>query len=126
VRRGPGLVDDATDRCPNEIGLFKQLAAFGNELMDVHLMRRASKPTIAQYRGSGTPRVEKVKYVEAEHAIQISADHGSYPVMKKFLDARRGRNLSLDEMNNVAKMADSIMFTIKQMKLIDVAYRSAF
>ena len=42
------------------------------------------------------------------------------------LKSRKGRVLSLDEINHVGAIADSLAFTIEQMARIDEAYRAAF
>jgi len=47
-------------------------------------------------------------------------------VLDKYLKSRKGRVLTLDEMNHVGAIADSLAFTIEQMVRIDQAYRSAF
>ena len=47
-------------------------------------------------------------------------------MLDKYLKARKGRKLSLDEINHVAAVADSLAFTIEQMAKIDKAYQSAF
>ncbi len=51
---------------------------------------------------------------------------GGYQVLDKYLKSRKGRTLSLDEINHIAAVADSLAFTIDQMARIDEAYRSAF
>ena len=51
---------------------------------------------------------------------------GGYQVLDKYLKSRRGRVLSLDEINHVGAVADSLAFTIDQMARVDQAYRSAF
>ena len=51
---------------------------------------------------------------------------GGYQVLDKYLKSRKGRVLSLDEINHVAAIADSLAFTIEQMARIDEAYRAAF
>jgi type ISP restriction-modification system protein len=51
---------------------------------------------------------------------------GSYQVLDKFLKSRKGRALSLDEINRVAAVANALAFTIEQMAKIDEAYRAAF
>jgi len=47
-------------------------------------------------------------------------------VLDKYLKSRKGRNLSLDEINHIAAVADSLAFTIDQMAKIDSAYKAAF
>ncbi len=51
---------------------------------------------------------------------------GGYQVLDKYLNSRKGRKLSLDEIDHVAKIADALAFTIDQMAKIDDAYRAAF
>jgi hypothetical protein len=47
-------------------------------------------------------------------------------VLDKYLKSRKGRHLSLDEIDHVGAVADSLAFTIEQMDAIDAAYRTAF
>ena len=51
---------------------------------------------------------------------------GGYQVLDKYLKSRKGRVLSLDEINHVSAIADSLAFTIEQMARIGEAYRAAF
>ena len=51
---------------------------------------------------------------------------GGYQVLDKYLKSRKGRVLSLDEINHVGAIADSVAFTIEQMAKIDKAYQVAF
>jgi hypothetical protein len=50
---------------------------------------------------------------------------GGYQVLDKYLKSRKGRKLTLDEIDHVAAVADSLAFTIEQMAKIDKAYRAA-
>ena len=47
-------------------------------------------------------------------------------MLDKSLKSRKGRKLSLDEIDHVAKVADALAFTIDQMAKIDEAYLAAF
>ena len=47
-------------------------------------------------------------------------------MLDKYLKSRKGRTLSLDEINHVAAVADTLAFTIDQMARIDEAYLAAF
>jgi hypothetical protein len=47
-------------------------------------------------------------------------------VLDKYLKSRKGRMLSLDEINHVSAIVDSLAFTIEQTARIDEAYRAAF
>ena len=51
---------------------------------------------------------------------------GGYQVIDKYLKSRKGRTLSLDEIEHVGKMAEALAFTVAQMAEIDEAYRVAF
>ena len=51
---------------------------------------------------------------------------GGYQVLDKYLKSRKGRTLTLDEIGHVARVADSLAFTIDQMAAIDIAYKAAF
>ena len=51
---------------------------------------------------------------------------GGYQVLDKYLKSRKGRRLSLDEINHLGQVADSLAFTIDQMALIDKAWAQAF
>ena len=42
------------------------------------------------------------------------------------MKSRKGRELSLDEINHVGRIADALAFTIDQMAEIDAAYQTAF
>lgn len=51
---------------------------------------------------------------------------GGYQALDQYLKSRRSRVLSLDEINHIGAIADSLAFTIEQMARIDEAYQAAF
>ena len=51
---------------------------------------------------------------------------GGYQVIEKYLKSRKGRTLTLDEIQNVENIVNVLAFTVQQMARIDEAYRSAF
>ena len=51
---------------------------------------------------------------------------GGYQVIDKYLKSRKGRTLSLDEIQNVENIVNVLAFTIEQITKIDEAYRQAF
>ena len=81
-----------------------------------------------------------MRYSPAEKAVSINKTQffkpvpqdvwdfhiGGYQVLDKYLKSRKGRALSLDEINHVGAIADSLAFTIEQMAKIDKAYQAAF
>ena len=108
--------------------------------MQAHLLNDLCRHGLAKYRGRGDHRVEAVRYSVDEEAIHINKTQhfeavpqavwefkiGGYQVLDKYLKSRKDRRLSLDEIGHVAKVADSLAFTIDQMATIDAAYKSAF
>ena len=103
-------------------------------------MREWPRKGLAKYHGKGDNTVEAVRYSPQEQAIAINKTQhfrpvpedvwnfhiGGYQVLDKYLKSRKGRKLSLDEIDHVAAVADSLAFTIEQMARIDKAYRAAF
>ncbi len=112
----------------------------GWELVEAHLLRSVPHKGFAKYPSKGDHAVEFVRYAPKEQSIAINGAQffkpvsqavwnfhiGGYQVLDKYLKSRKGRKLSLDEINHVAAIADSLAFTIDQMAKIDNAYHSAF
>ena len=126
---------------PEDAEAFECLSEFGWALVQAHLLRDLPRRKLAEYHGRGGHEVEFVRYSPADGgSVAISAGRsfgpvpeavwnfhiGGYQVLDKYLKSRRGRTLSLDEIEHVGKVADSLAFTIDQMARIDDAYRAAF
>ena len=119
---------------------FDALSALGWTLAQVHLLRVKPKLKLARFHGKGTGEVEAVRYSPEEQAVHINKMQafapvppevwnfhiGGYQVMEKYLKSRKGRTLSLDEIDHVGHVADALAFTIRQMAEIDTAYAKAF
>jgi predicted helicase len=119
---------------------FERLSELGWELVQAHLLRQLPRKGLANYHGKGDHTVEAVRYSPQEQAISINQAQsfkpvppavwdfhiGGYQVVDKYLKSRKGRQLSLDEINHVAAVADSLGFTIDQMVKIETAYKAAF
>ncbi|MDE2135645.1 MAG: hypothetical protein KGJ49_13740 [Alphaproteobacteria bacterium] len=119
---------------------FEKLSKLGWALVQAHLLRELPRKGLAAYQGKGDHTVEAVRYSPEEQAVWINKTQffkpvpqavwdfhiGGYQVLDKYLKSRKGRKLSLDEINHVAAVADSLAFTIEQMAKIDKAYRAAF
>ncbi len=81
-----------------------------------------------------------MRYSPIDHRISINATQGfgpvppevweftigGYQVLDKYLKSRRGRVLSLDEIENVEAVANVLAFTIDRMAEIEAAYAAAF
>ena len=127
---------------PEERADFKSLSESGWELAEVHLMRKPPKGLsgLGAYFGKGGNEVEKPRWVRVRGEVWINASQGfadiprevwdftvgGYQVIEKYLKSRKGRTLSLDEIENVEKVANILSFTIAQMERIDGAYVKAF
>lgn len=119
---------------------FETLSGLGWALVQAHLLRELPRRGLARYHGKGDHRVEGVHYAAEEETIHINKTQsfkpvppevwefhiGGYQVLAKYLKSRKGRVLTLDEINHVGTVADSLAFTIEQMARIDAAYRKAF
>ena len=125
---------------PEKADDFDKLSELGQDLVQAHLLREVPRKGLAAYHGKGDHEVEAVRYSPEEQAIWINKTQcfrpvpqavwdfhiGGYRVLDRYLKSRKGRKLSLDEINHVAAIADSLAFTIEQMVKIDEAYRAAF
>ena len=119
---------------------FEALSALGWELMQAHLLREVPAQGLGSYQGRGNNEVVKPRHAEAEEALYINETQyfapvpaqvwnfhiGGYQVLAKYLKDRKGRVLTLDEINNVEDVANVLAFTIAQMAAIDAAYQQAF
>ena len=125
---------------PDSAEDFEKLSKLGWALVQAHLLRELPHAKLADYHGNGNHTIEAVRYSPQEKSIWINKTQsfkpvpqdvwdfhiGGYQVLDKYLKSRKGRALSLDEINHVAAIADSLAFTIEQMAKIDKAYQTAF
>ncbi|WP_159591676.1 type ISP restriction/modification enzyme [Chelativorans xinjiangense] len=125
---------------PDDSKDFEALSALGWALVQAHLMRDLPRWGLADYHGNGDHTVEHVRWSAEDERISINKTQsyapvpeavwnfriGGYQVIDKYLKSRKGRTLSLDEINQVARIADALAFTVDQMERIDTAYAQAF
>lgn len=125
---------------PEKSSDFERLSGLGWALVEAHLLRNLPRKNLAAYHGKGDHTVEFVRYSPVEKSTAINKTQffkpvpeevwnfhiGGYQVLDKYLKSRKGRQLSLDEINHVSTVADSLAFTIEQMAKIDKAYKAAF
>jgi len=125
---------------PSNIEMFKELSNLGKELVDLHLLKTPGidEAEIGFPKG-GSNTVEKVSYNEGNQRVSINKGQyfegvskevwgyriGAYQVMEKYLKDRKGRKLSLDEINHYMKVAKAIRLTIELQEKIDSVYRKA-
>ncbi len=132
--------------------LFKKMSEYGNRLIDLHLLRYSANGNsplqnpIARFQGKGDNRVEKPKYEqppqspfakgELKGVVHINKTQyfegisqnvwsyqiGGYQVCDKWLKDRKGRSLSLDEIQTYCRIATAIQETIEIQQNIDKIY----
>ena len=123
---------------PSNYDIFKELSNLGKELVDLHLLKHPDlEKTEVGFPKSGSNKVEKVSYDEESQRVFINKEQyfegiskevweyqiGAYQVMEKYLKDRKGRKLSLDEINHYMKVAKAIQLTIGLQEKIDDIYR---
>jgi predicted helicase len=124
---------------PSNKESFKKLSNLGKELVELHLLKHPSLDTSEiGFPKSGFNKVEKAIYDEADQRVFLNKEQyfegvtkgvweyriGAYQVMEKYLKDRKGRKLTLDEINHYMKMAKAIRLTIELQKQIDDIYES--
>jgi predicted helicase len=124
---------------PPNLEVFQKLGDLGKELIELHLLRHSSldKTEIGFPKGD-TNNVEKVFYDEKTNRVYINKEQyfegipkevweyeiGAYQVMEKYLKDRKGRKLSLEEINHYMKVEKALRLTIELQKKIDEVYTS--
>lgn len=117
---------------------FETLAKLGVELMQAHLLSGVSNSLNADVMGSGDFKVDganydsqrqRVYFNRTQYLYPVSNDiwdfHvGGYPVIEKYLKARKGRALSLDEVEHLESVVGVLGFTLDQMRQIDACWKS--
>jgi predicted helicase len=113
--------------------LFSQLAGYGKELADIHLLKSSSlSPPISRYQGSGSnDMVEFIKHDEHKGTVQINDDKhfegitpdlwnyhiGGYQVLHKYLKDRKGKSLA--DPIHYCRMVTALALTIEIQARID-------
>ena len=121
---------------PQAASEFARLAQIGGALVDAHLL---ATPKIKigdlarRLRGEGDLTIDKCKHDAVRDRLYFNADGyfeslprevwefeiGGYQPLKKYLQARKGRELSLRDKDTIRAAANAIAFTIKKMGEID-------
>ncbi len=114
--------------------LFRDLAALGRELVELHLLRAPELATpVAGYPVAGDNKVEDVHYDAKEGRVFINRTQhftnvapevwefhiGGYQVCEKWLKDRKGRALSYDDITHYQGIVTALGRTIALMAAID-------
>ena len=119
---------------------FQTLSELGWELAQKHLLKDIPKTGLGKFFGQGDHVIDKPVYSEELQTIAINKTQsfkpvskavwefhiGGYQVIDKYLKSRKGRTLTLDEIETVEKICNVLQFTIDQMNKIDLLYQAAF
>jgi hypothetical protein len=122
--------------------LFKQLAALGERLVALHLLKSPElDPPACRFEGEGNNRVEKgrkigLRYDAGEQRVYINATQhfapvpeavwtyqiGGYQVCEKWLKDRRERRLELADIRTYCRIVTALAKTIAIQTEIDTLY----
>ncbi|MBI5789535.1 MAG: N-6 DNA methylase [Candidatus Schekmanbacteria bacterium] len=117
--------------------LFQAMAGYGKHLADLHLLESAQlNPPEAKFQGNGDYRMEKVSYDEAAGRMYINQTQyfegvtpdvrhyqiGGYQVCDKWLKDRKGRMLSLEEIQHYCRIVTALRKTLIIQSEIDKIY----
>lgn len=121
----------------SNIELFRALRAFGQRLVELHLLEKVNRGTTG-FQGQGNYSVEKVEYIprpaqpetgsvwinKTQYFENVPAEiwafHiGGYQVCQKWLKDRKGRVLSLADLQTYQKIVSALGETIALMQQID-------
>ncbi|MBK8661550.1 MAG: hypothetical protein IPN18_06960 [Ignavibacteriales bacterium] len=105
----------------NNYEVFLQISGFGKELAGLHLLKHESlNLPSAKYFGNGTNHVDKIEYVTGNVQINdltyfgpISGEVfqftiGGYQVCHKWLKDRKGKELTLEEVQTYCKIVTAL------------------
>ena len=121
----------------SDLNLFRDLAALGRELVDLHLVNTNAAPLlntpISPFPVVGSNEVERVRYDEVKQLVHINKTQyfkgvsteiwefhvGGYQVCDKWLKDRKGRKLSIDDIQHYQRIVVALGQTIRLMEAID-------
>ena len=119
---------------PSDLEQFENLSELGKELVELHLLKHPSlSETEIGFPKSGSNTVEKVRYDEENRRVYFNKEPyfegilkavweyqiGGYQVMAKYLNDRKKRELSLEEIEHYRRVAKAIARTIVVQEEVD-------
>ncbi|AEF95815.1 type ISP restriction/modification enzyme [Methanotorris igneus] len=111
--------------------IFEKYKDIGKKLVELHLMKNIPTPDI-DIEGENL-KVENVKYDKKKKGVKINKETillgidedvwefkiGGYKVIEKYLKGRKGKKLTIDELEHIYKVVYVIEETIKLMKELE-------
>ena len=116
---------------PKSKEVFEKMSNLGKDLINVQLFKFFPSYKIGNFLEKGDNIVKDLKFInnklfinESQYFNLVSDDIykffiGGYQVIDKYLKYRKGKQLTLEEIENVENIIKVIAFTIDQMKKID-------
>ena len=119
---------------PHDYKKFKNLSELGKELVERHLLTHPFlNETEIGFPVSGSNTVEKVRYDKETSRVYFNKEQyfdgvskavwayqiGGYQVLAKYLNDRKKRELSLEEIEHYMKVAKAIEMTIEVRGKVD-------
>ena len=116
---------------PENIDQFRTLAAFGQRLMDWHLLKDVQIPAMHRFEGEGDGVVSKPRYADGkvwinptQHFTDVSEavweyEIGAYQVCEKWLKDRKGEELGRAELQQYRAILVAVAETLAVMGEID-------
>jgi len=113
---------------PSDVEKFKKLSELGKELVELHLLKHPlPDKTDVGFPKEGMNKVGKVRYDEKTKRVYFNKEQyfegiskevweykiGSCQPMEKYLKDRKGRELTLEEIEHYMKVANAIKKTIE-------------
>ncbi|MEW6654182.1 MAG: type ISP restriction/modification enzyme, partial [Bacteroidota bacterium] len=117
--------------------IFTNLGKLGNQLADLHLLKsKELDKTISKFPVDGNNKVEKPKYENEK--VWINKEQffdgikeevwlyqiGGYQICEKWLKDRKGRTLTLEEIQTYCKIVSALSKTLEVQSEIDKYYES--
>ena len=125
-------------RLPQDANQFRTLASLGQRLIDWHLLKDVSVPSLHRFEGEGDGVVGRVRYVDGRVWINLTQyftdvpvevweyEIGAYRVCEKWLRDRRGEVLSYEDVRQYQAILVAVAETLTVMAEIDaVLWRDA-
>ncbi len=120
-----------------DLALFRDLAEFGRQLVALHLLDSEVAGVLNKPRSpfavAGSNVVEKVRYAENQRRVYVNNEQyfdnvpkeawefhvGGYQVCEKWLKDRKGRKLTVDDIQHYQRIVVALLETARIMRAID-------
>ncbi|MBM3235821.1 DNA methyltransferase [Candidatus Poribacteria bacterium] len=121
----------------NDLELFRDLAAFGKELVALHLLDTQAAPALnmptSPFPIAGSNKIELARYMDTNQRVYINKTQyfdkvpsevwefhiGGYQVCEKWLKDRKGRILTIDDLQHYQRIVVALSETIRLMDEIE-------